>query len=336
MGQKYEQLSVEDRCKIAGLSATSQSIRQIAAALDRSPSTVARELRRNHGTQVGYRPDYAEQQARSRRWRGSRLVRKPDLQALVLDRLAQGWSPAQVAGRLKREQGRTVISHESIYRFIDAQIRRTKNYGWRHYLPRGKSKRGFRGRKGYNPVEHLQARVSIDQRPAQVNTRSDPGHWEADLMLFAKYGQAVLVAHERYSRLLVLTRQPNKAAGPVARELTDLFGPIPTALRQTITFDNGTEFAYHHRLHQLGMRTFFCDPHAPWQKGGIENAIGRMRRCLPRKTDLATLSKDHLLALVHRYNHTPRKCLNFETPAEVFSQKLLHFKCDSTAKSMRE
>ena len=99
----------------------------------------------------------------------------------------------------------------------------------------------------------------------------------------------------------------------------NLFRSLPAALRRTITFDNGTEFAYHQRLHKLSMRTFFCDPHAPWQKGGIENSIGRMRRGLPRKTDLATLSDQRLLSLVRSYNHTPRKCLNYKTPAEVFT-----------------
>jgi hypothetical protein len=136
--------------------------------------------------------------------------------------------------------------------------------------------------------------------------------------------------------LLVLTRQPNKAAAVVAEQLMHLFSSLPKRLRQTITFDNGTEFAYHHRLHRLAMRTFFCDPHAPWQKGGIENAIGRMRRCLPRKTDLATLPTARLLALVSGYNHTPRKCLDFRTPAEVFYDQLLHFKCDSTLPLSRE
>src|SRR6266542_1417861 len=135
--------------------------------------------------------------------------------------------------------------------------------------------------------------------------------------------------HERRSRLLVVSRQPNKAADPVATKLTELFRSLPKFLRRTITFDNGTEFAYHYRLHKLSMRTFFCDPHAPWQKGGIENAIGRMRRGLPRKTDLATLSNQRLLSLVRSYNHTPRKCLNYKTPAEVFCRDLLHFKCES-------
>lgn len=336
MGKHYEQLSLEERCTISRLGQAGKTIRQIAAAMDRAPSTIARELKRNSGTQVGYRPSYAEQQAHSRCWRGSRLLRQPVLQALVLDRLARGWSPAQVAGRLKREKRRRVISYESIYRFIDAQIRRTKDYSWRHYLPRGKSKRGFRGRKGGSSVNHIEGRVSIDKRPAHINKRRQAGHWEADLMLFAKYGQAVLVAHERRSRFLFITRQPSKAADPVAQKLTQLLAPMPPALRRTITFDNGTEFAYHHRLHRLEMKTFFCDPHAPWQKGGIENAIGRMRRVLPRKTDLATLSESHLLSLLGSYNHTPRKCLKFKTPMEVISPDMLHLKCESTYPLPRE
>ena len=138
------------------------------------------------------------------------------------------------------------------------------------------------------------------------------------------------MTHERRSRLLVASRQPTKEAQPVAARLTALFAALPPALRRTITFDHGTEFAYHDPLHPLGMQTFFCDPHAPWQKGGIENGIGRMRRGLPRKTDLATLATSRLLALVRAYNHTPRKCLGYETPAEVFTRDLLHFKCDTT------
>lgn len=336
MGQKYEQLSLEQRCTIARHSEAGKTMRQIAAAMDRAPSTIMRELKRNRGSQVGYQPGYAEQQAKSRRWRGSRLLRQPSLQAQVLHGLGQGWSPSQVAGRLKRENKRRVISYESIYRFIDAQIRRTQDYSWRHYLPRGKSQCGWRGHKGGSPVDHIEGRVGINRRPAYIHKRRQAGHWEGDLMLFAKYGQAVLVTHERRSRLLVVSRQPNKAADPVAAKLTELFRPLPKLLRRSITFDNGTEFAYHYRLHKLSMRTFFCDPHAPWQKGGIENAIGRMRRGLPRKTDLAILSDQRLLSLVRSYNHTPRKCLNYKTPAEVFCHDLLHFKCESTFPPARE
>lgn len=336
MGQAYRHFSLEERCELTRRREAGESIRQIAATLDRAPSSVSRELKRNSGTTVGYKPTYASERAKTCRWRGSRMLRDPQLQTLVLARLTAGWSPQQVAGRLAREHGRTVISHESIYRFIAAQIARTKDYSWRLYLPRGKSKRGFRGRKGGSSALHIKNRSPIALRPAAAADRANPGHWEADLMLFAKYGQAVLALHERTSRILVVAHQSSKAAEPVARILDAMLAPLPSNLRQTITFDNGTEFAFHYLLRDnLGIQTFFCDPHSPWQKGGVENAIGRMRRSLPRKTDLATLSPDRLILLARRYNHTPRQCLDFQTPAEVFFN-LLHFECESTFPLSRE
>jgi len=331
MGRSYDQLSLDDRCEIARLFANGSSVRQIAAALDRSPSTVSRELKRNRGAQVGYRSSYAQQQTRARRWKGSRLERDGSLRAAVIERLASGWSPEQIAGRMAREQGRRVISYESIYRFIYAQIARTRNYRWRHYLPRGKSKRGCRGRKGGSSANFIEGRVSLTKRPIEASDRKTCGHWEADLMMFAKYGQAILTVHERKSRLLLAIRLTSKVARGVARHLVNLFEVLPQRLRQTVTFDNGTEFARHRALHSLAIKTFFCDPYAPWQKGGIENAIGRMRRFLPRKTDLATLSNRRFRNLVAAYNNTPRKCLDFSTPAETFSQ-VLHFECESTSR----
>lgn len=330
MGRSYEQLSLDDRCEIARLSANGSSIRQIAAALDRSPSTISRELKRNRGVQVGYKPSYAQHRTRARRWTGSRLEREPGLRRAVMERLSQGWSPEQIAGRLAREHGRKVISYESIYRFIYAQMARTKDYGWRRYLPRKKSRRGCRGRKGGGSTNFIEGRVSLAKRPIGAADRSTAGHWEADLMMFSKYGQAILTVHERKSRLLLAIRLASKAARGVARHLVHLFAALPEALRQTVTFDNGTEFACHLDLHSLAIETFFCDPYAPWQKGGIENAIGRMRRFLPRKTDLATLPSRRFRGLIDAYNHTPRKCLDFRTPAESFAQ-VLHFECESTS-----
>ena len=330
MGRGYRHFNIEERCEIARRRAAGQSIRQVAAALDRSPSSVSRELKRNSGRTVGYKPTYAGEQAKSRRWRGSKLLRNRTLQALVLERLARGWSPEQVAGRLNREQGRTIVSADTIYRFIAAQIARTQDYSWRLYLPRAKSKRGFRGRKGGSPAKHIKGRIPIGLRPPAAANRANPGHWEADLMLFRTYGQAMLTLHERSSRMLALVRRPNKTAAPVAATIQRLLARLPGNLRQTITFDNGTEFAHHTVLRdRLGLQTFFCDPHAPWQKGGIENAIGRLRRSLPRKTDLATITPAQIRQLARRYNNTPRKCLDFRTPAEVFF-KALHFECEST------
>lgn len=335
MGTHYRQLSLEDRCAIARLQAEGRSIRQIAAALDRSPSTIARELKRNRASKA-YRPAYANEQAKARRWIGCKLERNAGLRSAVLERLGLGWSPEQVAGRLEVDSGARVISHESIYRFLYSQLARTNDYRWRHYLPRGKSKRGYRGRRGGSPASFIAGRVPIAERPLAVCDRSLAGHWEADLILFARYGQAILSLHERHSRLVLAMRLPNKAAAPTAARLTTLLASLPAPLRQTVTFDNGTEFAKHHALHAIGVATFFCDPHAPWQKGGIENAIGRIRRYVPRKTDLATLTQTRFHACIRNYNNTPRKCLDYQTPAEVFLQQLLHFECESTFPLARE
>jgi IS30 family transposase len=251
-------------------------------------------------------------------------------------RFSPAWSPEQTCASLARVHGGKVISPESIYRFVYAQIARTKNYAWRRLLPRAKSKRGRRGRKGGSSALHIQARVPIAERPAEVEDRSIPGHWEADLMLFAKYGQAILALHERSSRVIIALQPSSKASALIARSIAQVLAPLPRLLRQTITFDNGTEFARHYELHQFDIQTFFCDPYAPWQKGGIENAIGRMRRNIPRKTDLATMTAHRLSTLVSAYNNTPRKCLDWHTPAELFLSQLLHFERESTFPLPRE
>src|SRR5690606_36961447 len=206
------------------------------------------------------------------------------------------------------------------------------DFSWRNYLPRAKYRRGWRPGKGGSPAIHMARRISVSERPEQAEDRSRPGHWEADLMAFSRYAQNILMLHDRHSRLLAPKRPPAKKAVRVARAMTRMLDPLPGPLRKTVTFDNGTEFARHYDLHALDLDTYFCDPHAPWQKGGVENAIGRMRRFLPRKTDLATLSDRRFNLLLALYNNTPRKCLDFRTPAELFSEKLLHFKCESTSR----
>jgi transposase, IS30 family len=335
MGTKYEQLSLEERCKIACLRANGQSVRQIAANLDRSASTISRELKRNSGAR-DYSPSYASDLAWARRWRGSRLVRQPDLQKTVLNLLVMGWSPEQIAGRLTLEKASMSISHESIYRFVHAQISRTKDYSWRLLLPRKKSKRGFRGRKGGSSAHLIKNRVSIALRPSGAQDRKQPGHWETDYILFRKYGQSVLVTQERRSRFLLLAKPETRQAERTVDLLSAWFRKLPQPLRQTLTQDNGTEFAAHYKLRdELGIQTFFCAPHCPWQKGGIENANGRLRRDLPRKTNLLDWSDADIQAVADRHNNTPRKCLGFQTPAEVFSHQLLHLECESTCPPSR-
>ena len=332
---EYKQLSEYERFRIAHLQAAGASQRQIAAALDRAPSTVARELKRNGKPAGSYAPDYAHLAARSRRWRGARLERDLALREQVLVGFALRWSPQQIAGRLARDAGRRVLSHESIYRFVHAQQARTKDYRWSRCLPQGKTKRGWRGRRGGSSATFIPHRAPLTQRPPAAADRTTFGHWEADLMAFGRRGPVVLALHERHSRLLLALRQPGKTADTTAASLWQLLAPLPPAWRQTIAFDNGTEFARHFHLHPLGIQTFFCDTHSPWQKGGVENAIGRLRRPLPRTTQLGVLSEAEFTATIQLYNNTPRRCLGYRTPAEVFRDQVLHLKCESTSPPAR-
>ena len=155
MGQRYSQITIEERCEIARLQTAGSSIRQIAAVLDRAPSTITRELKRNRSRKGIYKPSYAHEKSWARRWSGSKLDRNSALREFVLSRLKAGWSPEQVSGRLAQETGKCVVSHETIYRFIYAQLTRTGDYDWRQYLPRAKSKRGYRGRRGGSPASFI-------------------------------------------------------------------------------------------------------------------------------------------------------------------------------------
>ena len=331
MGRVYGQLSWEERCAIARLRGEGCSARQIAAALARSPSTIAAELKRNAGADGGYDPDAAQSRSRARRKRGLKLERDDALRERVLELLDQELSPQQVAGRLRREAGRTVISHEAIYEFIYAQIKRTKDYRWRRLLPQGRSRRRRRGaRARRSSADYIKLRRPLAERPAEAAARSEPGHWEADLMQFGRGGPALLVLQDRCTRALLAAALPSKAADPLIRALRRLLAALPPSLRRSVCFDNGSEFVRHYELHALGVDTFFCDPHAPWQKGGVENAIGRLRGPLPRSTDLAALSRRALNRTLARFNNTPRKCLDFQTPAELLQAQLSSLQTEPT------
>jgi len=327
MGQSYDHLGLRERVKIEVWREEGRSVRWIARQLGRAAATVSRELRRNARPTKQWHASYDGERAhrlalRRRRWDARyKLARQPVLREVVRRRLAMGLSPEQIAGRLARDHGATIISHESIYRFVYHRSAQ-KDY-WHRLLPRAKSRRGRLGKRGGSPASFIKRRRPLSSRPADAADRATPGHWEADLMAFSRYGQYVLVTHERTSRLITVDRLPGKTARAVVHALARRFAPLPARLRRTISFDNGTEFARHFELtDRLGLATFFCDPHAPWQKGGIENAIGRMRQTLPRKSDLATIDQQRIHALVEAYNNTPRKCLAFQTPNEVFSQFL--------------
>jgi IS30 family transposase len=324
MGKSYDQLGFTERIEIYQLLAGGHSRRSIAGALGRSPSTISRELKRNGKASKkwkgGYHPQRAQELSLRRHARGRayKLERLPDLRKEVLECLALGWSPEQIAGRLVKGQRAAPISYESIYRYIywrEWSFKETLH----RLLPCKKYRRGRRLKQKRWSSKSILERVSIHDRPAMVGRRSRLGHWEADLMSFTKPGQFLLVAQERKSRRMSLLRQTAKTPQSVADNLGAMVERLPARACRSMTFDNGAEFGKHYLLsRRFGIRTWFCDTHSPWQKGGVENAIGRLRRFLPRKTDLDALPQNHLLNVVERYNNTPRKCLGFKTPNEVF------------------
>lgn len=318
MANSYQQLTLDERSEIYRLYKDGKSRREIGRLLGRSGATISRELRRNSGSKVGYKVEWAMIQTRARRCRKLyKLERSSALREQVLNSLAMGQSPEQIAGRLELENGKPVISHKSIYRYV---YWRTDSYDeYLHkLLPRAKYMRGWRGRWGGH-LHTIPNRTPIQARPPDVAARHEPGHWEADLMAFRHSGQQLLVTVERTSRFLLAGILPSKRSLSLIETMRSWLGRYPRRLRQSLTLDNGTEFAAHQRLKPLvPLGAFFCDPHSPWQKGSVENAIGRLRRELPRKTNLTTLTAEDIHDIVLTYNTTPRKSLGFRTPAEAF------------------
>ena len=256
----------------------------------------------------------------------------------MLWRLAWGASPDQVAGRLALEMGRPALSDETIYRFIYGQVKRKKDYAWRHYLPQAKAKRGRRSRKGRSSAVFIRERRPLTERPPEAAGRLEFGHWEADTMLFGVRKQALLIPRERASRLSLVLRPESKGAEPVARAMAATLGALPLEMRRSVTFDNGTEFARHYELHAMGRRRSSATRGRLGRKGGVENAIGRLRRELPRKTDLDGAPDEELTLCALRSNNTPRAVLGYRTPVEVFwsEQQALRFECGSTFPLSRE
>lgn len=319
MGKQYSQLDPDDRIELSRLHEAGIARSEIARMMGRHPSTIGRELKRNSLPKGGYKPGSADRIALSRRRRLSRIERLSPLGDHIRDHLAMGWSPEQIAGRLRLMGSQHRVSHESIYRFIYRRpVHREKLY---RYLPRAKATRGRRYFKRRR--QPIAGRRSIHERPQAIDSRESFGHWEGDLMQFRTQRGNLLTLVERQTRLTLANPLPSKTAQATATSLAGIFAALPEAARRSITFDNGAEFAKHQELQEnLDMETFFCDPHSPWQRGSIENANGLLRRDLPRKTDLTDYTPQDINDIVWAINTTPRKCLGFLSPAEAFLHQL--------------
>lgn len=319
MGERYSHLTLEERCRLRGLMEIGLGVGAIARRLGRHRATVHREIGRNRCVD-GYRPDSAARRAWARKLRGSRIGRSTRLRVHVEDRLAMGWSPEQIAGRMELEGVEHSVSTESIYRHVYSPAGRRA--GLPRQLAQRKAKRGRRRRNGRREPS-IPNRVSIHQRPTKAHLRAEFGHWEGDLMHFRRQRDILLTLQERKSRLTLARRLLSKDAELTASAIAAELGGLAPQARRTITHDNGGEFARHAKVtREIAIRAYFCDPHSPWQRGGIENANGRMRRELPRKTSLGDYTDDDIDDLIWNLNSTPRKCLRYRTPIEVFAANL--------------
>ncbi len=316
----YRHLTRDDREEIAALRAAGHSMRAVAATVGKAPSSISRELKRNALDSGRYAAHVADGAYMARRQRLALLERDKRLAGFVRDRLTEGWSPQQISGWLQSgaELGLRAIAMETIYAFLYRAGQKAEQL-WRFLARRHKRRRKPAARRSRDTIKD---RVSIHERPENVNDRSEIGHWEGDLVICQRT-RPVLVLHERKTRLTLAARLTGKGAAETASVIMAIFRRLDPVLRQSITFDNDTAFARHTLLREaLKMATWFCDAYASWQKGGIENANGRLRRWLPRQTNLDELSDEDLQEIVMTYNLTPRKCLGYITPIQALFKDL--------------
>jgi IS30 family transposase len=316
----YVHLSEDERDQIGVQRAAGRSAGAIARALGRARSTISRELRRNSLASGRYSPLHAAGAYLLGRQREAVVEKDRPLGIFLRDRLAEGWSPEQIAGWLKSgaERGLRAIGCETIYAFIYRAAQKAEEL-WRYLTRRHKRRRAHRARPSRDKIRN---RASIHDRPKAIETRAEAGHWEGDLII-CKRTRPVLVLHERKSRVTLAARLTGKTAAETISVMLAVFGRIDPALRKSITFDNDTAFAQHGLLRSMrDMTTWFCDAYASWQKGGIENANGRLRRWLPRHLDIDGVSDEEIQSIVLTANLTPRKCLGFKTPFQIIIAEL--------------
>ena len=302
--RSYRHLSEDERDQIGIWRAAGRSVGAIARALGRAKATISRELQRNALPSGGYSPLHAAGAYQLRRRREAILEREADLRGFVRDRLAEGWTPEQISGWLKagNEPRLRAIGCETIYAFIYRAAQKAETL-WRYLTRRHKRRRPRRARLSRDTIKD---RASIHDRPKTIETRGEAGHWEGDLII-CKRPRPVLVLHERKSRVTLAARLMGKTAAETISAMLTVFGRIDPRLRKSITFDNDTAFAQHGLLRTMrDMTTWFCDAYASWQKGGVENANGRLRRWLPRHLDIDRLTEEEIQEIVLSANLTPQ------------------------------
>jgi IS30 family transposase len=320
-------LRLAEREEISRSVVAGHSMRSIASSLRRAPSTISREITRN-GNPASYRATQADEAAwdRARRPKNCKLVRNRALAHLVAGKLQLQWSPAQIAGWLKRTypgDEHYQVSHETIYRSLFIQARGALKKELLEHLRRTRVMRRSRHHT-QKTGDHgrITDTVSIKERPATVKDRAVPGHWEGDL-LFGSANSQIATLVERHTRYVMLVKVASKETETVINALIKNARKLPQELYQSLTWDRGKEMADHKRFTlATDIQVYFCDPHNPWQRGSNENTNGLLRQYFPKGTDLSGYSQAKLNAVARRLNERPRKTLNYETPAARFHQSV--------------
>lgn len=337
MGERYEHLGGEERGVIMAMTLEGRSLRVIAGVLNRAPSTIARERRRNGWKPDGERGplgrpaiaggyDAKRAGARARRLRckarrARKLARDSARWHEVRGLLEKYFSPEQIAGTLKRRypgESAMHVSHETIYTAIYAHPKGELRRELVALLRRGRGARRPRTR-GVDRRGKMKNLLSIHLRPPEANERLLPGHWEGDFLKGTAGRSAVGTLIDRKTLFVMLVKMQDASAQSALEGFRDAFSPLPPELRKTLTYDQGKEMALHRKLAEsTGLTVYFADPHSPWQRGIMENTNGLLRQYLPKGTNLARYSQRQLDRIAWALNTRPRKTLNFRTPAEVF------------------
>ena len=315
-------LRLSEREEISRALVAGDSLRSIARALHRAPSTISREIRR-HGGVSGYRACDADRRAWSLgvRPKACKLVRHRRLQRAVARKLQLEWSPQQISVWLERQYAADEtmrVSHETIYRTLFIQARGAlKKELLGHLRSRRQMRSSAKPGQGGGQISDA---ISIRERPAEAEDRAVPGHWEGDLLCGGKSTQIATLV-ERHSRYVMLVKLKNKDSEQVARALAKHVLKLPATLRRSITWDRGTELASHKDFTiATDVKVYFCDPHSPWQRGSNENTNGLLRQYFPKGSDLSAFSQRQLDAVAHRLNQRPRMTLDWENPADTLSR----------------
>ena len=317
-------LTLSEREEISRGLVAGNSMREIATILNRSPSTISREINRNGGYDK-YRATHSEQAAwdRAHRPKKCKLACHPMLKHRVATKLKRNWSPEQIAGWLKRaypNQEHNQVSHETIYKSLFIQARGVLKKELQLYL---RTQRAIRRSKKHSikkiGLGKITNAVSISERPASVEDRAVPGHWEGDLISGSNNSHIATLV-ERHSRYVLLVKLKGKDTETVITVLIKHAAKLPTELYKSLTWDRGSEMADHQRFTlATDVDVYFCDPQSPWQRGSNENTNRLLRQYFPKGTDLSVHSQATLNKVARELNERPRKTLEFETPAERFN-----------------